>query len=222
LHGVIDPARLLNDHVEGCSAAHQRLLAAVDDRDEAWVRADSLLPGWTRAHVLTHLARNAEGLTRLLEHANRGEVTDQYPGGMPARNAAIEAGARRPLSDIVADLRAATWALEAAWVATTQDGWQGSGRLSSGAVIPVREVPFRRWREVEVHHADLDCGFTWSDWSGAYVRHDLAHQEMLWKGRQPMGRNRLPDAALRLDPAARLAWLLGRHQVDGLPAPDPL
>lgn len=218
---MIDPARLLNEQVEGCSAAHQRLLADLEHRDDVWVRADSLLPGWTRSHVLTHLARNAEGLTRLLEHANRGEVADQYPGGVVARNEAIEIGAQRSMEAILADLRASTWALEAAWVATTAEGWQGRGRLTSGAVIPVREVVFRRWREVEVHHSDLDCGFSWSDWSGAYVRQDLDHQSMLWTSRQPMGRSKLPGAALRLEPGARLAWLLGRLDVDGLPAPDP-
>jgi len=219
---VIDPARQLNDHVEGCSAAHQRLLADVESRDDAWVRADSLLPGWTRAHVLTHLARNAEGLARLLEHANRGEVADQYPGGVAARNAAIESGALRSMAEIVNDLRVTAWALESTWVTTTVEGWQGLGRLSSGALIPVREVVFRRWREVEVHHADLGDGFSWSDWSPAYVRLDLEHQAMAWTSRRPMGLATLPEAALRLEPAVRLAWLLGRLTVEGLAHPDPL
>jgi maleylpyruvate isomerase len=31
---------------------------------EADVRAPSLLPGWTRGHVLSHIARNADGITR--------------------------------------------------------------------------------------------------------------------------------------------------------------
>jgi maleylpyruvate isomerase len=214
--------RQLNVHVEGCSAAHQRLLADVEAFDETWVRGDSLLPGWSRAHVLTHLARNAEGLTRLLEHANRGEIADQYPGGAAARNEAIELGSLRSMREILDDLRARTWALEAAWVAMTADGWQGQGRLSSGVVIGVREVPFRRWREVEVHHADLGGAFTWSNWSPAYVRLDLAHQSMLWTSRRPMGLAALPDGALRLEPNERLAWLLGRLDVDGLAAPDPL
>lgn len=217
-----DPARLLNEHVEGVSAAHQRLLADVDVRDDNWVQQDSLLPGWTRAHVLTHLARNAEGLARLLESASRGEVGEQYPGGVAARNAAIEAGSQRSIREIVDDLRATTWALEAAWVATTSEGWHGQGRLSSGAVISVREVPFRRWREVEVHHADLGDDFTFADWSPTYVRFDLDQQTMLWTSRQPMGLTALPEAALRLEPHARLAWLLGRLHVDGLAQPDPL
>ena len=137
----------------------------------------------------------------MLEHANRGEVADQYPGGVTARNAAIEAGAQRSLTEIANDLRAATWLLESTWVSTTAEGWQGQGRLSSGALIPVREVVFRRWREVEVHHADLGGVFTWSEWSPAYVRIDLEHQTMAWTSRRPMGLATLPDAALRLEPA---------------------
>jgi hypothetical protein len=89
-------------------------------------------------------------------------------------------------------------------------------------VISVREVVFRRWREAEVHHADLGGEFTWSNWSPVYVRIDSEHQAMAWTSRQPMGMATLPDAALRLEPAARLAWLLGRLDVDGLPTPDPL
>jgi len=33
---------------------------------DADVRAPSLLPGWTRGHVLSHIARNADGITRTL------------------------------------------------------------------------------------------------------------------------------------------------------------
>ncbi|MET0910545.1 MAG: maleylpyruvate isomerase N-terminal domain-containing protein, partial [Ilumatobacteraceae bacterium] len=42
----------------------------------------SLLPGWTRGHVLTHIARNADSFVRLLEAAGRGEVVTQYAGGV--------------------------------------------------------------------------------------------------------------------------------------------
>ena len=53
----------------------------------------SLLPGWTRGHVLTHIARNADSFVRVLEAARRGEVVTQYEGGVDGRNADIEAGA---------------------------------------------------------------------------------------------------------------------------------
>ena len=57
------------------------------------VRQPSLLPGWTRAHVLAHIAQNADGISRTLDGVLRSEVVKRYPGGMDARDDAIEAGA---------------------------------------------------------------------------------------------------------------------------------
>ena len=62
-----DSSRELDRDVEGCAGAHQRLLAGLEDLTDDQARRDSLLPGWTVGHVLTHLARNAEAFTRLLE-----------------------------------------------------------------------------------------------------------------------------------------------------------
>jgi maleylpyruvate isomerase len=56
----------------------------------------SLLAGWSRGHVLAHWARNADGQTRMLLAAMRGDLTAQYPGGNAQRHADIEAGAARP------------------------------------------------------------------------------------------------------------------------------
>ena len=71
-----------------------------------------------------------------------------------------------------------------------------------------------------MHHADLGLpGFTVDDWSSAYVRRELQRELMRWRSRKPMGFADLPPAALELSPNRRLAWLLGRHPVDGLPDP---
>jgi maleylpyruvate isomerase len=42
-----------------------------------------------------------------------------------------------------------------------------------------------RWREVEIHHADLGRGFGWTDWSPAYVRADLPRLIALLVDRDP-------------------------------------
>ena len=212
--------RDLDAHVVGCSAAHQRLLADLDGRDDEWCRANSALPGWTRGHVLTHLARNAEGLARLLECAARGEVGEQYPGGASTRNQGIEEGANRSARELVVDLRSTIYLLEGAWTTASAEAWEGKGVLSSGAVIPVREVVFRRWREVEVHHADLIASVSFVDWTPHYVRLDLEYQVMQWRARKPMGLTVLPELALKLAPHDRLAWLLGRLEVEGLAKPE--
>lgn len=75
-----------------------------------------------------------------------------------------------------------------------------------------------RWREVVVLHTDLGVGYDWSHWPADYVRSDLERMTMLWNSRRPMGLTGLPPAALAVPPAQRLAWLLGRADVEGLDA----
>jgi maleylpyruvate isomerase len=83
-------------------------------------------------------------------------------------------------------------------------------------MLAVRELPFMRAREVEVHHVDLDVGYEFDDLPADYVRLELRRMEMLWRARRPMGMTALPAAALAARPPERLAWLLGRAEIEGL------
>lgn len=207
--------RHLDRDVALAAAAHQRLLAALDERaGQLAVDQPSRLPGWTRGHVLTHLARNADGLRRMIVAAADGRVVDQYEGGRPARDRAIEDGAPRPAAEQIDDVRRSIWALESAWAAST---WEGHGRVGDGSVVPIAELPFRRLREVAVHHVDLDIGEGLEDLPAEYVRLELRRMEMAWSARQPMGMTLLPPAAREAPPARRLGWLLGRVELPGLP-----
>ncbi|MEO5974121.1 MAG: maleylpyruvate isomerase N-terminal domain-containing protein [Ilumatobacteraceae bacterium] len=214
--------RMINEHVAGCAAAHQLLLGSLDGLTDAESRDPSKLPNWSRGHVLTHLARNADSHAHLLVAAGGGEIADQYPGGVQARNQAIEDGATRSAAELINDVRTSIYSLEAQWARSTPTTWAGQGRTARGAVIAMSDLVFLRWREVEVHHADLDRGFGWQQWSDMYVRLELEAQTMLWRSRKPMGLTDLPAIALQLPPHHRLAWLLGRIEVEGLPKPDPI
>lgn len=77
------------------TTATRTLLATAAKLDDDDVRAFSLLPGWTRGHVLTHVARNADGGTRLLTWARTGVESYEYPS-LEARATEIEDGARHP------------------------------------------------------------------------------------------------------------------------------
>ena len=184
-----------------CRAAHRRLFETVDALDDDAVRAPSRLPDWTRGHVLTHLARNADSHARMLGGALGGEALEQYAGGAEERVGAIEAGSGRPAADLAADVRDASLRLEDAWAAMTPEAWDGHG-LSFGREWPCPDMPFGRWREVEVHHADLGLGYGYDE---DYVVAELPAQ----LDRLP---DRLPDAAER---RRLLEWLLGRAAQPG-------
>jgi maleylpyruvate isomerase len=214
-HLAVDPEHLAAPPVttaaamDGCRAAHARLLASVDGLDDAAMTRPSRLPGWTVGHVVTHLARNADSHVRMIDGALNGDVADQYEGGAEGRAAEVEAGAGRPATEQLADLVASIEALEAAWARVPSEVWaQGFGRSTRGELLPCADLPFRRWREVEVHHADLGLDIDHSSWTAAYVDTEL-----------PLTLAELPARLTLDDRRVLLAWLMGR--TDTPPALPP-
>jgi maleylpyruvate isomerase len=223
--------------LEGAHAAHALLLASLAGLDDEAARAPSNLPGWTRGHVVTHLARNADSFTGMIAAAARGEVAEQYPGGMRQRADDIEAGSGRGAAELVADVERACRQLEQAWADTTEEMWRSGAGRSRDALVPLAELPFRRWRETEIHHADLGLDFGWSDWGDAFVTAELertveALPERLARGQAlhliatdggqqwdvGTGTDRIEVAG---DRRRLLAWLLGRLDGPTLPAVAP-
>jgi maleylpyruvate isomerase len=210
-------AKQLDACVAGCAHSHQRLLEVVDTLTPEQFAGASSLPGWTRLTVVGHLALNAQSHVHLLECATRGEVGEQYPGGPIARQQAIDHASQWEPADAVRHLRHAIYALEGQWAHTTFDAWNNTGVTASGAIVAMHELPFLRWRETVVHLTDLDVGVSFDEWPSLYVRLELDRQKMAWAASHAMGLTLLPQASLQLNPAHRLAWLLQRAHVDGLP-----
>jgi maleylpyruvate isomerase len=182
-----------------CRGAHGRLLATAARLTDAEVLGPSLLPDWTVGHVLTHLARNADGHVRRLEGALGGMDVPRYPGGAEQRDREIAEGSSRPASEIHADLVSSAARLEETWTRSVEAGWphadlRGTDWLTS-------ESPLRRLQEVEIHHADLGLDYSPTDWPPEYVRWELT--SLL--GRLPE-RLRGPDDARQI-----VAWLTGRR-----------
>ncbi len=185
-----------------CKAAHQRLLRTVAGIDDDVVRQPSGLPGWSVGHVLTHLARNADGHTRRLDAALHGEEVPRYPGGFEQRDGEIDSGASRPAAEIVSDVRESSVRLEETWDRSTAAGWPNA-ELLAGDHFPTSGSPLRRLREVEMHHVDLRLGYGIESWPDDYVAWEL-----------PETLKRLPQR-IRTTAAAKalLAWLTGRGGV---------
>jgi maleylpyruvate isomerase len=198
--------------------SHRRLRDTLAGLTEAGARRPSLLPAWTVGHVLTHLARNADSHVRMLEGARRGEVADQYAGGNEQRAADIEAGAGRRADELVADVVGTAGRLEEAWAATPEEVWRtGRGRVVGG-IWPVAELPFRRWREVEIHHVDLGLSYGVEDWPDAYVDAELARALPSLDARLPAGASVEVGS---LDRRRLLAWVVGRSVEPSLPVLTP-
>ncbi|TRZ73340.1 MAG: maleylpyruvate isomerase family mycothiol-dependent enzyme [Actinobacteria bacterium] len=219
---MVDSSRILNAQVVGCAASHQRLLQALEGLTDEQCRQPSVLTGWSRAHVLSHLANNAYSHERMFAAASRGEETEQYEGGKPTRDAQIESWSGLSAHELVGHVRASMYALEGAWASATPTTWAGFGIKShaGGGRVAITDLVEMRWCESEVHHADLDLDYSFNNWDATFVRFELDRQLMIWNSRKSMGLTVLPDAAARLSPNHRLAWLLGRLAVDGLPVVD--
>ena len=139
--------------------ATQRLLGStIGFTEEQWHQPASV-PGWTRAHVATHLARNADYFCSVMKAAQLGNPQPELPSPAQRRNE-LEVGADRPGLELQIDLDAARGALQNA----IEDNTDWTPRISlSGADLPLSALPLARLHEVCVHHLDLDCGVTADD-----------------------------------------------------------
>ncbi|MER5541807.1 maleylpyruvate isomerase family mycothiol-dependent enzyme [Streptomyces sp. NPDC002589] len=203
--------------------ATERLLTAVAELDNASLAEPSRLPGWTRGHVLAHLARNADALVNVLE--GRPMYTSAE-----ARDADIERDAPRPLDAQLADLRESTGRFQAA--GDTPADWSRTVELRNGVTDSASRVPFRRWAEIELHHVDLGIGYELED-----VPAEFAEREIDFLADRFAGHKEVPSTGLAAGDgrtwttgggaaggpvavegtaADLLGWLAGRRDGSGL------
>jgi maleylpyruvate isomerase len=179
----------------------------------------SVLPDWSLAHVLVHMARNADSHRRRIEAAARGELVDQYVGGAAGRVHEIEDGAARDAATVVDDAIASSHALDRAWQTVAPAHWDVESRDLSGTVRTLASLPHRRLVEVEVHVVDLGVGPTQRDWSQPFVDRFLPSLRATVAGRLPAG---VDPPHVALDARDELWWLFGRGEFPGLPQLAPL
>jgi maleylpyruvate isomerase len=174
----------LAGQIEQVHEATRRLLAGLDALAGSDAARPSLCPGWTVGHVLTHIARNADGLRRGAEGARRGEAVPMY-ASMEARNDEIEAGAGRPMTDLVADVTSSASGLSEAWSAMRTADWERVMLHHRYGSMPLNDTPMMRLGEVEIHHVDLGGRFRPDGWPDSFVAHILSGADRLSE--------RLPD-----------------------------
>jgi maleylpyruvate isomerase len=179
--------RQLSDQIDH---ATQRLLGTARVIAEPDLRAPSLLPGWTRAHVLAHLARGADAMRNLLVGARAGQDRPAYLSAQ-ARAADIEHGAGLGAKDLMADLASSAMALRTIYRQLPAGAWRFPVRVLDSQRFPAAQLLTRRLVEVELHHCDLGTRYGPGDWPAAFTAMELA---------EPM-RSQRQDRLTRAQPA---------------------
>jgi maleylpyruvate isomerase len=122
----------------------------------------SALPDWSRAHVVAHLARNADALVNLLTWARTGVETPMYPS-REVRDADIAATAARPAAELRADHAAARARLAEALETLPDQAWTAEVRNGQGQPVLAAQVPWMRAKEIWVHGVDLRAELSFAD-----------------------------------------------------------
>lgn len=156
------------DRLTGLEAATDRLLQTARSMADSDLAAPSLCEGWTRGHVLSHIARNADGATRLLWWGRTGVPWFQYVSQF-LREAEIDDGAGRPLDRQLADLEESAARVLAEAGGLAPEDWERPVRWLAGNQQPARRVLDARLAEVQYHHVDLDAGYSFADWPPNYL-----------------------------------------------------
>lgn len=211
----------------------ERLIATADQLGEAELREPSLCAGWSRAHVLTHLARNADALVNLVRWAADGRERPAYPSET-VRAAEVELGAGRSRTDIMSDLVASEERFRAEAEVLTGPAGEAVVRSRVGTPVTGAQVVAMRLLEVVFHHVDLRAGYTFDDADPPWVARTLQRGVRQWAD-PGVGLTLLPagldplelgggGAQVRGTPGSLLLWLArgdasGLHSEVALPRP---
>ena len=128
----------------------------------------SALPGWTRKHLLAHLAGNADALGNLVRWAATGEPTPMYASS-GQRAADIAAGSRLRLAELAAWFDSSAAALAAGLDDLPADRWGAEVVTAQGRRVAASEICWLRAREVMVHAVDLAAGLRFADLPAEFV-----------------------------------------------------
>jgi maleylpyruvate isomerase len=120
------------------------------------------LPGWSRRHVVAHVALNAEALGNLVAWARTGVETPMYASPQQ-RDADIEKHSARSSAELRAWAVRASDDLGAAFGTLSAEQWQHRVRTAQGRDRAASEIPWMRAREVLIHAVDLNAGTGFGD-----------------------------------------------------------
>ncbi len=203
--------RTLDDALTWVDSGTATLNAAVASLDDASMSESSRLPGWTRKHVIAHVAANADALGNLVHWARTGQRTPMY-SSPEQRGADIDAGSRLCADELMVWLTRSAEALATAMSELDDENWSAEVVTAQGRVVAATEIPWLRAREVCVHAVDLGTGVAFADLPGEFLS-GLVADIRGKRGLTDLPAGPLPEVA---------AYLAGRpHCLTGVPDLGP-
>lgn len=137
------------------------MMATVTSLSAEELARPSKCEGWTRAHVVAHLARNADAMANLATWAATGVETPAY-ASREQREADIETTAGLAPKELFADLQAAN-----ARLVTALEALKGGVAVSTvrnlAGEVDALSLASRRTTELVIHHDDLDTTWEWHE-----------------------------------------------------------
>ncbi|MFF1385277.1 maleylpyruvate isomerase family mycothiol-dependent enzyme [Arthrobacter sp. NPDC058288] len=134
----------------------------LNELTDADLDGDSLLPGWTRRHVVAHVGYNARAIARLIEWAATGVETPMY-ASTSVREHEINFGATLPPIALRHLFDHSAVHLNVEWRDLPADAWHHKVKTAQGRIVPAEETVWMRTREVWLHAVDLDNGAAFKD-----------------------------------------------------------
>lgn len=131
----------------------------------------SLLEGWSRKHIVAHVAYNAAALCRLLDWAATGHERPMYASPQQ-RSREIDEAATLSAGAVTNLLEHCVARLDSKWRGLPLSAWNAQVQTAQGRIVPAVETVWMRCREVWVHAVDLDNEAQFSDFP-APVLHSL-------------------------------------------------
>jgi maleylpyruvate isomerase len=210
--------------------ASDRYLATVAVLEEDTFGLPSVLPGWSVAHTIAHIASNATGISRAVRAAMAGEDPPWVYETNDSRDAEIDERAAWPVNRL-RELNGASVSELQDVIGRCPDGILDVllPRVIDGPSWSVRDWIGARWREVEIHHTDLGVGYTREQWTDEFVDYLTRvavfdrESELALTLRSPEGDVEIAGGGPVISGSRRdlLWWLIGRGEGEGVSGNPP-
>ncbi|WP_019201126.1 maleylpyruvate isomerase family mycothiol-dependent enzyme [Tsukamurella sp. 1534] len=226
----------LDERLTWCRRGTAHFARALSDLTDDDLLLPSGLAGWSRRHLVAHVAYNAAALCRVMDWARTGVETPMY-SSPSARNEEIEAGSSLNPAALRNLYDHTVARLDERWRNATGAVWAAPVRTAQGRDVAAAETVWMRTREVWVHAVDLGAGARFGDIPPVVLDGLLGDVVSKWRGAGDggeyvlhiAGRDPLPvdpsrshgaPVVVEGDLAAVTRWAAGRGAV-GLVSPAP-